>query len=95
MPTVSLPIFLFFLFGTSISQMLKLFGSSFQFPSCFFNYFSLFYSIFEDISSLLFFKSLTDECGSEGTPGVGDGQGGLACCDSWGRKESDSIERLN
>ena len=21
------------------------------------------------------------------TPGVGDGQGGLACCDSWGRKE--------
>ena len=25
---------------------------------------------------------------SEWTPGVGDGQGGLACCDSWGRKES-------
>ena len=25
---------------------------------------------------------------SECTPGVGDGQGGLACCDSWGRKES-------
>jgi len=24
---------------------------------------------------------------SEWTPGVGDGQGGLACCDSWGRKE--------
>ena len=23
---------------------------------------------------------------SEWTPGVGDGQGGLACCDSWGRK---------
>ena len=32
---------------------------------------------------------------SEGTPGVGDGQGGLACCDSWGRKESDTTERLN
>ena len=32
---------------------------------------------------------------SEWTPGVGDGQGGLACCDSWGRKESDTIERLN
>ena len=31
---------------------------------------------------------------SEWTPGVGDGQGGLACCDSWGRKESDTIERL-
>ena len=25
-------------------------------------------------------------CESEWTPGVGDGQGGLACCDSWGRK---------
>ena len=29
------------------------------------------------------------------TPGVGDGQGGLACFDSWGRKESDTTERLN
>ena len=29
------------------------------------------------------------------TPGVGDGQGGLGCCDSWGRKESDTTERLN
>ena len=29
-----------------------------------------------------------DECESEWTPGVGDGQGGLACCSSWGRKES-------
>ena len=28
------------------------------------------------------------------TPGVGDGQGGLACCGSWGHKESDTIERL-
>ena len=32
---------------------------------------------------------------SESTPGVGDGQGGLGCCDSWGRKESDTNERLN
>ena len=32
---------------------------------------------------------------SEWTPGVGDGQGGLACCDSWGSKESDTTERLN
>ena len=32
---------------------------------------------------------------SEWTPGVGDGQGGLACCDSWGRKESDTTERLD
>ena len=29
------------------------------------------------------------------TLGVGDGQGGLACCGSWGRKESDTTERLN
>ena len=32
---------------------------------------------------------------SEWTPGVGDGQGGLVCCDSWGRKESDTTEWLN
>ena len=32
---------------------------------------------------------------SEWTPGVGDGQGGLACSDSWGRKESDTTEQLN
>ena len=25
----------------------------------------------------------------------GDGQGGLVCCDSWGRKESDTTEQLN
>ena len=29
------------------------------------------------------------------TPGVGDGQGGLACCNSWGHKESDTTEWLN
>ena len=27
--------------------------------------------------------------------GVGDGQGSLACCNSWGHKESDTTERLN
>ena len=32
---------------------------------------------------------------SEWTPGVGDWQGGLACCLSWGLKESDTTERLN
>ena len=31
----------------------------------------------------------------EQTPGDGDGQGGLACCDSWGCKQSDATERLN
>ena len=29
------------------------------------------------------------------TPGVGDGQGALGCCSSWGRKESDTTEQLN
>ena len=29
------------------------------------------------------------------TLGVGNGQEGLACCDSWGRKESDTTEQLN
>ena len=32
----------------------------------------------------------------ESTPGVDtDGHGGLACCNSWGRKESDMTEQLN
>ena len=29
------------------------------------------------------------------TPGVGDGRGGLACCGSWGRKESGTTEWMN
>ena len=29
------------------------------------------------------------------TPGVGDGQGGLVCCGSWGLKESGTSEQLN
>ena len=33
--------------------------------------------------------------GFELTPGVGDGQGGLACCESRGCKESDTTEQLN
>ena len=32
---------------------------------------------------------------SEWTPGDGDEQGGLACCDSWGHKQLDTTERLN
>ena len=32
---------------------------------------------------------------SEWSPGVGDGQGGLACCNSWGHKESDTTEWHN
>ena len=33
--------------------------------------------------------------GSGWTPGVGDGQGGLASCGSWGCKELDTTEQLN
>ena len=29
------------------------------------------------------------------SPAVGDGEGGLACCDSWGHKESDTTELVN
>ena len=29
------------------------------------------------------------------TPGVSDGQGGLACCGSWGHKQLDMTEQLN
>ena len=36
-----------------------------------------------------------DGCEFEWTPVDGDGQGGLVCCDSWGRKELDMTERLN
>ena len=31
----------------------------------------------------------------ESTPGVGDGLGGLACCNSWGRKVLDTTKQLN
>ena len=36
-----------------------------------------------------------DGQGFEQAPGVGDGQGSLACCGSWGHKELDMPERLN
>ena len=35
------------------------------------------------------------DMGLGGLRGVGDGQGGLECCDSRGRNESDTTERLN
>ena len=40
---------------------------------------------------------ITDSMGVSlgGLWGVGDGQGGLACCGSWGFKESETTERLN
>ena len=31
----------------------------------------------------------------EQAPGVHKGQGSLACCNAWGRKESDTTEQLN
>ena len=36
-----------------------------------------------------------DGCEFEQGPGVGGGQGGLACCSPWGCKESDTTEGLN
>ena len=36
-----------------------------------------------------------DECESEWTLGVSDGQGGLVCCSSWGQRESPMAEWLN
>ena len=33
--------------------------------------------------------------GFGGTPGVGDGHGGLESCGYWGHKELDTTERLN
>ena len=36
-----------------------------------------------------------DGCKFEQAPGVGDGQGSLACCSPWGHKESDLTEWLN
>ena len=36
-----------------------------------------------------------DGCEFEWTPEVGDGQGGLACWNSWDHKESDTTERWN
>ena len=39
--------------------------------------------------------SMDTSLGSVQTLAVGDGQGGLACCSSRGRKESDTTERLN
>ena len=36
-----------------------------------------------------------DEHEFDQAPGVGDGQGRLACCSPWGCKESDTTEQLN
>ena len=40
-------------------------------------------------------SSRLNEYGFGWTSGVGDGQGGLACCASWGCQESDTTQRLN
>ena len=63
----------------------------------------------EQVCSTAFYKLVQAKCtelkirdytnsvfnGYLNTPGVGDGQGGLACCNSWGHKELDPTERLN
>ena len=54
-------------------------------------------AIFAILMKVLWHLTLVFICFSlvfEWTPGVGDGQGGLACCYSWGHKESDTTERL-
>ena len=38
---------------------------------------------------------ITSSVEFEQAPGVGDRQGGLACCSPWGHKESDMTEQLN
>ena len=44
---------------------------------------------------LLFMRSQRAGHEFEGTLGAGDGQGGLVCCTSGGRNESDTTERMN
>ena len=46
-------------------------------------------------SKLVGWRHRLDGHDFEQAPGVGDGQGGLACCGPWGRKDSDRSERLN
>ena len=48
-----------------------------------------------NIVKAIYDKPWLDGRKSGWTPGVGDGQGGLACCNSWGHKESDATEQLN
>ena len=49
----------------------------------------------EDRDEMAGWHHWLDGCEFEWTPRDGDGQRGLVCCDSWGRKESDTTERLN
>ena len=45
---------------------------------------------------MIWLNGITDSMDMGGwTLGVGDGQGGLACCGSWGGKELDTTERMN
>ena len=57
-------------------------------------YSSLCYTVGSCLSITYIITCILSHYESEWTPGVGDAQGGLACCDSWGRKESDTTERL-
>ena len=41
------------------------------------------------------YLSICNELELGQTPGVGEGQGGLAYCSPWGRKESDTAGQLN
>ena len=54
-----------------------------------------FFYIWMHSLSVLYFANTVSHSGLSFHSGVGDGQGGLVCCDSWGHKESDTTERLN
>ena len=58
-------------------------------------HFNEWYSCPSGITELAGWHHGLDGHESEWILGDGDGQGGLACCDSWGCKESDMTERLN
>ena len=60
-----------------------------------YSHFSKWYSCPSGITEMAAWHHGLDGHESVWTPGVGDGQGGLACCNSWGRKESDTTEWLN
>ena len=59
---------------------------------CFCHFLSSISFKFHSLFFFLSLKAVVDGHGFGWTPEVGDGQGGLAYCDSWGHKESDSTE---
>ena len=67
----------------------------FQVVTCTLGQLVIYWGFPQHSPQLIQFAVIPDGCEFEWTPGDGDGQGGLACCNSWGRKELDTTERLN